>query len=126
MEGICKKMYSLSCDYAQKVQQKNQEILKEAGISGEKIARFSFSNFHCSYTNVKLLTYVIFFMPEPDAKTAVPHQRKVWCYPIQFGIPCPRLPTVDFFQDKENTQLRYKTEVMRINNNYFNKLVSYF
>ena len=34
VEGICKKMYNLSCDYAQKVKEKNAEILKEANISG--------------------------------------------------------------------------------------------
>ena len=35
VEGICKKMYTLSCDYAQKVKEKNTEILKEANISGK-------------------------------------------------------------------------------------------
>jgi hypothetical protein len=35
VEGICKKIYTLSADYAQKVQEKNQEILREANISGE-------------------------------------------------------------------------------------------
>jgi hypothetical protein len=34
VEGICKKMYNLSCDYAQKIKEKNAEILKEANISG--------------------------------------------------------------------------------------------
>ena len=34
-----------------------------------------------------------------------------------------RPPTVEFFQDKEQTQLRYKNDVMRINNTYFTKLV---
>jgi len=92
VEGICKKIYNLSCDYAQKIQEKNSEILKEHGIS------------------------------EHNAKTNVPHQRKVWCYPIQFALPCPRLPTVDFCQDKDQTQLRFKGEVMRINNVYFTKL----
>ena len=34
VEGICKKIYNLSCDYAQKIQEKNAEIHKEHGISG--------------------------------------------------------------------------------------------
>ena len=66
---------------------------------------------------------VTFLIIEHQAKTSVPHQRKVWCYPIQFALPCPRLPTVEFCQDKEQTQLRYKGEVMRVNNMYFSKLV---
>ena len=35
MEGICKKIYTHSVDYSQKINEKNQEILKEANISGE-------------------------------------------------------------------------------------------
>ena len=34
VEGICKKLYTLSADYAQKVKEKNLEILKETNISG--------------------------------------------------------------------------------------------
>ena len=70
-----------------------------------------------------LFSESLFIFSDEDAKTAVPHQRKVWCYPIQFALPCPRLPVVEFFQDKEQTQLRYKGEVQRINSNYFSKLV---
>ena len=36
MEGICKKIYTHSVDYSQKISERNQEILKEANISGEK------------------------------------------------------------------------------------------
>ena len=71
------------------------------------------------------IMFLLFYISEHNAKTTVPHQRKVWCYPVQFALPCPRLPTMEFCQDKEQTQLRYKGEVMRINNQYFNKLVSY-
>jgi len=92
VEGICKKIYTLSCDYAQKVKEKNLEILKEANIS------------------------------EHGVRSNVPHQRKVWCYPVQFTLPCPRLQAVEYFQDKEQTQLRYKGDVMRLNNAHFAKL----
>ena len=85
-------MYNMSCDYASKVNEKNQEILKEANINEHAI------------------------------KVTVPHQRKVWCYPIQYAMPCPRLTVVEFFQDKEATVLRYKGDAVRINNSYFNKL----
>jgi hypothetical protein len=34
-----------------------------------------------------------------------------------------RPPSVEFFQDKEQTQLRYKGDVVRISNTYFTKLV---
>ena len=47
VEGICRKMYNLSCDYAAKVKEKNQQILTEANIS------------------------------EHSVKLNVPHQRKV-------------------------------------------------
>lgn len=92
VEGICRKMYNLSCDYAGKVAERNQEILRDANIS------------------------------EHSVKVSVPHERKVWCYPIQYGLPCPRLPSVEFYQDKETTVLKYKSDGVRINNQYFNKL----
>lgn len=92
VEGICRKMYNLSVDYANKIADKNQEILREANIN------------------------------EHSVKVAVAHQRKVWCYPIQFGLPCPRLPSVEFFQDKETTVLKFKSDAVRINNHFFNKL----
>jgi len=92
VEGICRKMYNLSCDYAAKVKEKNQELLAEGGID------------------------------EHSAKNTAPHERNVWCYPIQFALPCPVLPTVDFVQDKDKTYLRYKQDTVHINNLYFNKL----
>ena len=39
VEGICKKMYTLSVDYAQKIKERNAEILKEHNISGTAILR---------------------------------------------------------------------------------------
>ena len=108
-------MYNLSCDYAQKIQEKNTEILRDNGISG------THWNYLKDFTLID--TYLIDINLEQNAKTSVPHQRKVWCYPVQFAMPCPRLPTVEFCQDKEQTQLRFKGEVMRVNNIYFNKLV---
>ena len=43
VEGICKKTYNLSADYAAKVAEKNQEILREANISGKRLI-FSFES----------------------------------------------------------------------------------
>ena len=64
------------------------EILRENGISGKILQRFP-------RKKSRLKSGFIFFA-EHQAKTSVPHQRKVWCYPIQFALPCPRLPTVEF------------------------------
>ncbi len=49
---------------------------------------------------------------------------QVWCYPVQFALPCPRLPTVEFVQDKEKTYLRYRggDPPVVISNLYFSKL----
>lgn len=51
------------------------------------------------------------------------HPRKVWCYPVLFALPCPRLPPVEFLPDKDQTLLRYKGDAVRINNLHFQKLV---
>jgi len=92
VEGICRKMYNLSCDYAGKAIEKNQEILKEANIDENAI------------------------------QVQAPHQRKVWCYPVQFALPCPRLPSVEIYHDREMTVLKYKNDTVRINNQYFHKM----
>ena len=92
VEGICRKMYNLSVDYANKAAEKNAEILKEANID------------------------------ENCEPVVVAHQRKVWCYPVQFAMACPRLPVVEIYHDKEMTVLRYKGEAVKINNSYFHKM----
>ena len=92
VEGICRKMYNISCDYASKAVEKNQEVLKEANID------------------------------ENAVQVQAPHQRKVWCYPVQFALPCPRMPSVEIYHDKELTVLRYKGDQVRLNNSYFHKL----
>nr|CAG4647720.1 EOG090X02BU [Moina brachiata] len=92
VEGICVKMNHLSAEYAKKIRDKHNELLKEHGLADL----------------------------EPNAN--LPHPRKVWCYPIMFSLPCPRLPPVEFLQDKDQTILRYKTDAVRINNVYFQKL----
>lgn len=49
---------------------------------------------------------------------------KVWCYPVQFVSPAPRLPPVEYMADKEQTYVRYNGERLLINTVYLQKLVS--
>ncbi|XP_045470759.1 mRNA (2'-O-methyladenosine-N(6)-)-methyltransferase [Harmonia axyridis] len=91
VEGICLKIYNLSCEYAKKVREKTNIILKEH--------------------NMEL----------PPVMT-IPHTRKVWCYPIQFSIPCPRLPVVEYFPDRDQMQIKYQNDTLMINNIYLQKL----
>lgn len=56
----------------------------------------------------------------------VPIMRRVWCYPIQFSTPCPRLPTVDFLQEREQALLRYHGDTQPINTTHLQKLVCVF
>lgn len=65
VEGICLKIYHLSTEYAKKVKDKNIQILKDNGL-GDVIPTGGPTN----------------------------TQRKVWCYPVQFSLPAPRLPQV--------------------------------
>ena len=59
-----------------------------------------------------------------EPNVSLPHPRKVWCYPVLFALPCPRLPPVEFLQDKDQTVLRFKGDAVRINNLHFQKLAS--
>lgn len=92
VEGICTKMNNLSVEYAKKIRDKHNELLKENGLA------------------------------DLEPNVSLPHPRKVWCYPVLFALPCPRLPPVEFLQDKDQTVLRFKGDAVRINNLHFQKL----
>ncbi|XP_025833905.1 phosphorylated CTD-interacting factor 1 [Agrilus planipennis] len=91
VEGICLKIYNLSSEYARKVRDKANSILKEHGM--------------------ELPPYM------PMAST-----RKVWCYPIQFAIGCPRLPVVDYLPDRDQALLRFQGDTLAINTTHLQKL----
>jgi len=92
VEGICTKMNNTSVEYAKKIRDKHNELLKENGLA------------------------------DLEPNISLPHPRKVWCYPVLFALPCPRLPPVEFLQDKDQTVLRFKGDAVRINNLHFQKL----
>ncbi len=64
-----------------------------------------------------------YYLSDLEPNVNLPHPRKVWCYPVLFALPCPRLPPVEFLPDKDQTLLRYKGDAVRINNLHFQKLV---
>lgn len=97
MEGICVKIYNWSAEYAKKVREKSNAILKEQGIEPLSMANIAATS---------------------------NSTRKVWCYPIQFSIPCPRLPVVEYLHDRDQALLRYQGDTVAINTIYLQKLVS--
>ncbi|XP_025418257.1 phosphorylated CTD-interacting factor 1 isoform X2 [Sipha flava] len=92
VEGICTKVYHLSVDYARKIKDKNKELLMAQGIT------------------------------EMSPAPAVLTLHKVWCYPVQFITPAPRLPPVEYMADKEQTYVRFNGERLLINTVYLQKL----
>ena len=56
------------------------------------------------------------------------NQKKVICYPAYLINPCPKLPTVQMFTERDSTLLRYKNgEFLRLNTNFIQKLeILYF
>nr|CAD7195866.1 unnamed protein product [Timema douglasi] len=53
----------------------------------------------------------------------IPTLRKVWCYPIQFAIQCPRLlPQIDYLSERDQTLLRFNGDTMSINTTHLQKL----
>lgn len=92
VEGICAKIFHMSVDNVKKIREKHWTILNQHGIE------------------------------EITSPLHVTNPKKVFCYPVQFAISSPRLPTVDVLTDKDGTLLRYKGELVRINTLYFQKL----
>ena len=85
----------MSCEYEKKIRERIQLLLKEHNLGD---------------------------LPAPQS---VSYVRKVWCYPIQFAIACPRLPIVDYLADRNQVTLRYHNEPLVINAIFLQKLVNF-
>lgn len=48
--------------------------------------------------------------------------RKVWCYPVQFAMGCPRLPVVEYIPDRDQAMLRFQGDTLAINTTHLQKL----
>lgn len=59
------------------------------------------------------------------APPQMPNLRKVLCYPVQLSVPCPRLPSIDYLPEREQTVLRFQGDAVTINNTHLQKLVSF-
>lgn len=62
-------------------------------------------------------------MELPPFPLPMPHTRKVWCYPVQFAVGCPRLPTVEYIPDRDQALLRFQGDGLVINTTHLQKLV---
>lgn len=56
------------------------------------------------------------------APPQMPNLRKVLCYPVQFSVPCPRLPHIEYLPEREQTVLRFQGDAVTINNTHLQKL----
>ncbi|XP_037068647.1 mRNA (2'-O-methyladenosine-N(6)-)-methyltransferase-like, partial [Pollicipes pollicipes] len=92
VEAICLKIYNLSADYAKKIHDRHWELLKENNIT------------------------------QINASLTVENPRKVWCFPVQYALACPRLPQVEYLHDKDTMMLRYKGDALKVNTVYLQKL----
>ncbi|EDV52561.1 phosphorylated CTD-interacting factor 1 [Drosophila erecta] len=98
VETLCVKIYHLSADHARKIRERHLQLLKEHGI------------------------------PEPTPPPPPPHLKKVWCYPIQFAVPSPRMPTIEYLQDRDHMIIKYtpatinQPDAQYINLTYLQKL----
>ncbi|XP_036326773.1 mRNA (2'-O-methyladenosine-N(6)-)-methyltransferase [Rhagoletis pomonella] len=77
VEALCIKIYHLSAEHARKIRERHMQLLKEHGI------------------------------PEPTPPPPPPHLKKVWCYPIQFAVPSPRMPVIEYVQDRDHMIIKY-------------------
>nr|XP_040234550.2 mRNA (2'-O-methyladenosine-N(6)-)-methyltransferase [Anopheles coluzzii] len=83
VEQLCAKLYHLSMQHARNIRERHAQILKEHGI------------------------------PELSAPLQPPVTRKVWCYPVQFALPSPRMPQIDYSNDRDHMVIKYtNTAVM--------------
>lgn len=101
VEQLCTKIYHLAAENSKKIRERHIQLLKDNGI------------------------------PEPQAPQAPPILRKVWCYPVQFVVPSPRMPVVEYIQDRDHMIIKYVHSTMPpdtqlLNLTHLQKLVSQF
>lgn len=100
VEQLCSKIYYLSAEHARKIRERHMQLLKDNGI------------------------------PEPQSPLAPPILRKVWCYPVQFTVPSPRMPVIEYIQDRDHMAIKYahssmpQPDTQYINLTHLQKLVS--
>ncbi|XP_055383752.1 mRNA (2'-O-methyladenosine-N(6)-)-methyltransferase isoform X2 [Condylostylus longicornis] len=82
VETLCSKIYHLSADNAKKIRDRHMQLLKDHGI------------------------------PEPSPPPPPPQLKKVWCYPIQFSVPSPRMPVVEYIPDRDHMVIKYTPSLM--------------
>lgn len=90
VEQLCTKIYHLSAEHARKIRERHMQLLKENGI------------------------------PEPQLPPAPPMLRKVWCYPIQFVVPSPRMPVIEYIQERDHMVIKYAAPSMPLDTQYIN------
>ena len=92
VEAIVSKIYSMSCEDGKRVSERVHEILRESQVS------------------------------ELTGPPRMTQPKKVYCYPVHLIQPCPRLPAVQFCQEKEIVFLGYKNETVKLKQSYLQKL----
>lgn len=101
VEALCSKIFHLSTEHARKIRERHIQLLKDNGIY------------------------------EPTLPPAPPVLRKVWCYPVQFAVPSPRMPVVEYVHDRDHMVIKYthssmpQPDTQYINLTHLQKLVSY-
>lgn len=99
VEQLCSKIYHLSAEHARKIRERHMQLLKDNGI------------------------------PEPQMLPPPPVLRKVWCYPVQFTVPSPRMPVIEYIQERDHMVIKYthssmpQPDTQYINLTHLQKLV---
>lgn len=99
VEALCTKIIHLSAEHAKRIRERHMQLLKDHGIG------------------------------EPTPPPPPPTLKKVWCYPIQFSVPSPRMPVVEYIQDRDHMIIKYMSsstaqpDAQYINLTHLQKLV---
>ncbi|XP_055613614.1 mRNA (2'-O-methyladenosine-N(6)-)-methyltransferase [Uranotaenia lowii] len=98
VEQLCAKIYHISAQHVKTIRDRHSQILKESGIQ------------------------------ELTQPLQPPLPRKVWCYPIQFSIPSPRMPQIEYNTDRDHMIIKYThacltgPDTHKINSSHLQKL----
>ncbi|XP_077582615.1 mRNA (2'-O-methyladenosine-N(6)-)-methyltransferase isoform X3 [Stigmatopora nigra] len=115
VEGICSKIYQLSCEYSRRLRHTHLGLLQDPP-SAETPTAAAAQEDEAGTTTAA----------ETTAESSPNPSRLVYCYPLRLARSSPPLPRVELHFENDVACLRFRGEMVKVNRGHFSKLVLHF
>ncbi|XP_057702744.1 mRNA (2'-O-methyladenosine-N(6)-)-methyltransferase [Corythoichthys intestinalis] len=104
VEGICSKIYQLSCEYSRRLRHTHLGLLQDPPTEASE------------EEGAAAASATLAADPSPTPS------RLVYCYPLRLARPSPPLPRVELHFENDVACLRFRGEMVKVNRGHFSKL----